>query len=322
MARRRVAAVTGATGFLGRFIVRALADQGWQVRVLARRDPIDPLWRKLEPEVVPGDLADEAALRQLCRGAGTIVHAAGVVKARSAAAFHAVNAEGARRLAAAAQAVADGAPVLLVSSLAAREPQLSAYAASKRAGEAAATAVLGDRLTIVRPPAVYGPGDRETLPLFRAAAASPVLPLLHPSARIALVHVEDAARQIAALAGKDGPATVALCDGAPDGHSWSEIMSAAAKAVGRRPALVRLPDAAIRGLGLAGELHRWMGGVPMLTSGKARELLHRDWSLRPEETAHDLPPARFDLARGMAQTARWCRQAGWLAQDKEIATPS
>src|SRR5678815_2834518 len=58
----RLAAVTGATGFLGRQIVRALAADGWSVRVLARRDPVDPLWRDLAPDVVLGDVADEAAL--------------------------------------------------------------------------------------------------------------------------------------------------------------------------------------------------------------------------------------------------------------------
>jgi nucleoside-diphosphate-sugar epimerase len=308
----RLAAVTGATGFLGRHIVQALARDGWAVRLLARRDPIDPLWRELEPEVVFGDLSDETALRRLSDGAEVVIHAAGLVKARTRADFDAVNDIGPRQVASAAS---PGAHMVLVSSLAAREPQLSHYAASKRAGEMAASAILGDRLTVVRPPAIYGPGDRETLPLFRAAEASPVLPVFDPRARIAMIHVADAARQIAALALVE-PAgqTWALCDGHAEGYSWAELMTTAAEAVGRRPRLVRVPDAVLRGLAVTNLLARTAGGAPMLTPGKARELLHRDWSLKPRELAPGLPAATFGLSGGFAQTVEWCRVTGWLRQ--------
>jgi nucleoside-diphosphate-sugar epimerase len=307
----RLAAVTGATGFLGRHIVQALSHDGWTVRVLTRRDPIDPLWRDIEPEAVFGDLADDEALARLCDGADAVVHAAGLVKARSRAAFEKVNVEGARRIAAAAGSQAH---LVLVSSLAAREPQLSDYAATKRAGEDAAAALLGARLTVVRPPAIYGPGDRETLPLFQAAAESPVLPVFDPRTRIAVIHVADAARQIAILAGLE-PAgrTVALCDGHAEGYSWVELMSTAAQAVGRSPRLVRVPDAVLRALGAANLLARAAGATPMLTPGKVRELLHRDWSLAPEELMPHLP-ATFGLSGGFAQTVGWCRVTGSLRQ--------
>ena len=130
--------------------MRALGNAGWRVRILSRRDPVDPLWRELTPEVVAGDLHDDAALGRLCAGAETVIHAAGLVKAKSRAAFDAVNVEGARRVATAAREA--GVPhVLLVSSLTAREPQLSHYSASKRAGEDAMAAILGERLTVARP---------------------------------------------------------------------------------------------------------------------------------------------------------------------------
>ena len=64
---RGLVAVTGATGFLGRHLVRELAADGWRVKILARRDIIHPLWRDLEIEVVLGDLANEDALDRLCR---------------------------------------------------------------------------------------------------------------------------------------------------------------------------------------------------------------------------------------------------------------
>jgi uncharacterized protein YbjT (DUF2867 family) len=133
-----VVAVTGATGFLGRHLVRALARDGWTPRVLVRRDPIHPLWRDIEVEVVVGDLKTPGALDRLCDGATVVIHVAGLIKAASLEGFNAVNRDGARAAALAAKAAnpsQGGARFILVSSLAAREPQLSNYAASKRAGE-------------------------------------------------------------------------------------------------------------------------------------------------------------------------------------------
>ncbi|WP_374470511.1 NAD-dependent epimerase/dehydratase family protein [Phenylobacterium sp.] len=306
---RGVAALTGATGFLGRHLARELADRGWRVRILTRRDPVDPLWRGFEPEVVVGDLADESALRALSRGAEVVIHAAGLVKARSPADFLRVNRDGAARVAEAA----GESRLLLVSSLAAREPQLSPYAASKRAGEDAARAVAGARLTVVRPPAIYGPGDREILPLFKAAATSPVLPVFAEDARTALVHVEDAARQVATLAERAASgATYALSDSRPEGYGWREIMQAAAEVAGGRPRLVRAPAVAVQAAAALSVLQRLAGEAPIFTPGKAREFLHPDWGVAPHELAPDLPPSRFDLWRGLAHTAAWYRAVGWL----------
>jgi nucleoside-diphosphate-sugar epimerase len=170
---RPVAALTGATGFLGAHLVRALSDAGFSVRVLARREPSPPGWGEVQPHIVAGDLSDPAALAKLVEGAAVVVHAAGAIKAADLTGFMAVNRDGTERL---ARACPSDAAFILVSSLAARSPELSAYAASKRAGEIVAIDVLGERVTIVRPPAIYGPGDRETLAIFDAAAKSPILP--------------------------------------------------------------------------------------------------------------------------------------------------
>jgi nucleoside-diphosphate-sugar epimerase len=309
----RLAAVTGATGFLGRRLVRALSQDGWRVRVLARRDTIDPLWRDAHPEVVVGDLGDTAALARLAAGADVLIHAAGLVKAPNRAAFDAVNAEGAHRVALAAR---DVPHTLLVSSLTAREPGLSHYAASKRAGEEAMRTVLGPRLTVTRPCAIYGPGDRELLPVFRAADASPVLPVLSESARVAMIHVEDAARQTAALAAAPSGAgrVVALSDARPDGYTWRELMTEAARACGVRPRLVPAPHVIVRVIGITNDFTALLGGAPMLTSAKARELLHPNWAVAPEERAEGIAPAHYDLSTGFADTVAWYRSAAWMKQ--------
>ena len=305
-----LAALTGATGFLGRHVAHALVVQGWRVRLLARREP-EPF--PFAPEVVLGDLADAEALRRLCRGAQAVIHVAGLVKARRAAVFDEVNAAGAGRMAAAAREVAPDAAFVLVSSLAARAPHLSAYAHSKRKGELAVGQTLDGKAWIVRPPAIYGPGDRATLGLFQAAAGSPVLPVLRQEVRLPLVHVHDAAFAIAALAARTEPGrTVALCDARPEGYRLDEIMTEAARAVGRRPRRVRVPAAFVRAAGLAGDLARVAGATPMVTSGKVRELLHPDWRLSPDELASGLPPPRFGLASGFRDTVAGYRAAGWL----------
>jgi uncharacterized protein YbjT (DUF2867 family) len=310
----RLAAVAGATGFLGRHVVQALARAGWRVRVLARTPAAAVYPWPADVETVCGVLSDPAALGRLCAGAEAVVNVAGLVKARSPAEFEAVNVEGVRCLAEAVGASAPQPHLVQVSSLAAREPQLSAYAASKRRGEVVAAEVLGSHLTIVRPSAVYGPGDKETLRLFQAAALSPLLPTFDPAARLALVHVEDAADQIAALAAGRPGRTLAICDARPEGYGWREILAAAARACGRRPRLVRVPGGLVLALaGAAEQAVRLSGRAPMLTWGKARELLHSDWSLAPAELAAERPRPNFDLTAGFDHTVKWYRAAGWLA---------
>lgn len=300
-------AVTGATGFLGRHLVRALAAQGDAVFVLVRRSPAEPLDATVT--MVEGALDRQDSLQRLCEGADVVVHGAGLIKARSREAFFAANCEGSRRLAEAC----GSASVVMISSLAAREPQLSHYAASKRAGEDAARAVLGDRLTVMRPPAIYGPGDVETFALFRAVAKGPVAPLLNPAARIAMIHAADAARQIAAMTRAPSPgATVSLSDARPDGYRWAEIIDAACEAVGRRPPRLPVPDVAVHLAAFVSERFGGRSGAPMITSGKARELLHGDWSVPLEARWSAAPEPQFTLKSGFVDTVAWYCAQGWL----------
>jgi nucleoside-diphosphate-sugar epimerase len=303
-----LAALTGATGFLGRRLARSLEEDGWDLRLLLRRRADAAAFAPAE--TVLGDLAEVAALERLAAGADVVVHCAGLIKAPSPGEFLAVNGEGTARLA----AVTRGRMVL-VSSLAAREPQLSDYAMSKRAGEAAARDILGERLTVVRPPVIYGPGDRETLALFRFAAHAPLLAIpAAPAARLALAHVDDVAAAIVALAGPDAPAGVFAIGGdRPEGYGWREIAQAAAAAVGRARAIVEMPPWTLSAAGRLSEiLARWRGDAPIFTAGKAREILHGAWQVSPAELAPGAPPARFTLANGFADAVAWYRHEGWL----------
>lgn len=309
----RIAALTGATGFVGRHVAEALAARGWRLRLLARRDPqLD--FGPVPAEVVPGALSDRGALATLVAGADAVIHVAGAIKARDRAGFMAVNRDGTTALAAAVRSEAPAARVVLVSSLAARAPALSDYAASKAAGEAA-LAEAGIAAAVLRPGAVYGPGDRETLALFRAAAW-PVQPLLGaPDARVALIHARDLAEATVAAVEADGSALWELSDARAEGWTWPEIAAAACAACGRPCRAVAAPAALLRAAGRAGDLvaRLRIGPAPMLTGGKVREILHPDWSADP---ARRPPPAlwrpRVALRDGFAETAAWYRAAGWL----------
>jgi nucleoside-diphosphate-sugar epimerase len=227
-----------------------------------------------------------------------------------------VNRDGTAALATAVAEAAPRAQVLHVSSLAASQPQLSAYCESKRAGEAALMAALpATRWSILRPPAVYGPGDRETLVFFKLARL-PVIPMPgSTTARIALIHVEDAvAALLARLAAGPSGVVETLADERPSGYGWREILIAAAAAVGQRnPRFAPVPRWLLRGAGgAAGQLAQVTGQAAMFNPGKLRELLHEDWSVSAHGRFHPPAPPRNGLRAGFATTADWYRQAGWL----------
>jgi nucleoside-diphosphate-sugar epimerase len=308
-------AVTGASGFLGRHVVSELARRGERVRILLRTPAACPPWADCAPEVVEGDLSP-ASLRRLVAGADAVIHCAGLISARSYAEFDAVNHRGAEAAAEATRAAAPRARFVLVSSLAAREPGLSSYALSKRSGEAKVRALLReDRTLVVRPPAIYGPGDRATLPLFRMAAKRSWAPMVRPKGgRLALIHVEDAACAIADLAFSDASGIVTLGGDRPEGYEWRELVLALFEASGRpRPRMVRIPAPLIRAAGALTGLASQLTRRPAVFSpGKANELLHRDWSVSAREMGRLPQPIRYPLREGLAQTAGWYREQGWL----------
>ena len=313
---RPTVAVTGATGFIGPHVVRRLSQDGWQVRVLTRRTVERSL---IAPSIerVHGSLDDEGSLRRLLDGADAVVHVAGLIRARTREAFFQANAEGVRRLVALAAGRPSPPRFVLMSSLAAREPALSDYAASKRAGEAALIAA-GDGLpwTILRPPAVYGPGDRATLFFFRCVRHG-IGPLLGAKgARLSLLHVEDLAGAVGSVLSSDRSAGLVaeLDDGRPGGHSWPEMVDVAAQQFGRRAHVLRVPMALAYSLGLLNAgLARLPGYTPMLTPGKVRELYHPNWvcdgtAIMDKTSWRAIVP----IEQGFASTIAWYRQAGWL----------
>jgi nucleoside-diphosphate-sugar epimerase len=310
-----IVAVTGATGFIGRRIVRALVENGYAVRALARRSPArEEADASDAVSWVLGSLADQAALNELVKGTAAIVHCGGAIKAMDRNGFLAVNGDGTRRLAEAAVQQAIPPRFIYLSSIAAREPRLSAYAASKRAGEQAVRALQPVLpAVILRPPAVYGPGDLETLKIFQMAARGFLVAPMVTGARTSLVHVDDVAGAVmAALTLKDLPdSPVEFDDGKHGAYSWPEIAAAAGAALHTRPRLIPLPAAVLYMAGAAASLSAYLTRRPSVLSwGKVPELLHPDWVA----VGGSFPGYKplWTLERGFKNTVSWYTSRGLL----------
>lgn len=301
-------AVTGASGFIGRALCSALQSCGWHVRALTRNDESAARLNRLGIQTVRGGLDDEDALAAFVADVDAVVHCAGAVRGADYADFADVNVGGTRRLLSAMQGRHQ--PLVALSSLAAREPHLSHYARSKRAMESLiADSSAPVACLVLRPPPVYGPGDRELRPLFDAFARG-VAPLPgEPGARVSLLHVDDLCTAIVAWlnASDRADGVYEIGDDTVGGHSWEEVVATAETLLQRRIRRIRLPRAGLGGVArVNARLSRWLGYAPMLTPGKVAELRHGNWVCdnRPLQAALDWQP-RISLAQGLASTCGW-----------------
>jgi nucleoside-diphosphate-sugar epimerase len=299
-------AVTGATGFVGRSLVPLLTQAGHDLALLMRNPASDSLLNSVR--IVKGDLHDGAALRNLTQGADVVLHVAGAVSAPSVAEFMRINLDGTLEVAKAAKA--NGVKrFVYVSSLAAREASLNGYCASKASAEAALEGFVADfELCVLRPSAVYGPGDTATLPLLQALMSKRAFIPGSPSARFAMVHVEDVARVLAeAVQGPTGK--FAICDGAPS-HSWPELVAITQHVFARPGSVTYIPRAFAILAGLAGDgLARLRGKPSLVNSGQIRQIYHGDWSVVEDAWSQSNPTS---LQNGLPQTIRWYQQQGLL----------
>ena len=308
-ARQPVVALTGATGFIGTALREQLVTAGYRVRALYRPRPGRVLKDSENLAWVPGDLADPDALATLTKGAEAFIHCAGSVRGAHRSDFDRVNEQGVLDAAQAANGEPGCRRFLLLSSLAAREPQLSDYAGSKWRGERALEAHAGRLVwAALRPPAVYGPGDREMLPLFQGMERGLAPIPGSGDGRFSLIHVADLASAVVAWLQADNASghTYELDDGHEGGYDWDTVLVTAARVLRRNAPIRRLPIPApllraISGANLAAA--RVFGYAPMLTPGKVRELTHKDWACDGSAfaSATGWQPV-FDFERGLANT--------------------
>jgi nucleoside-diphosphate-sugar epimerase len=320
------ALVTGATGFVGSHLVEALRRGGVEVTALARSAAKAITLREQGVRVVSGDLHDYASLERAATDQDVVYHVAGVVAARNEAEFLSANEDGTRNVIAAAEH--GGKPrFVLVSSLAAGGPSsrgmplngsesprpVTAYGRSKLAAE---RVVKSSALpwSIVRPPIVYGPRDREVLKLFRIGRLG-VAPVFGDGTQeLSAVHAADLANALIAVG--SNPVAIGRIYNAchPQVFTSAELCREIGVAMGRPVGTLCIPLVLGRALlSLTETSARLTRQTTILTSDKANEFFQPAWTGDPIPLMNDCGwQARYDLRSGLAETYQWYRSAGWL----------
>lgn len=270
-------AITGGTGFVGAHVIRHALDAGYHVRALIRT-PSKAVITHENLTWHSGALGDDDA--GFVKDADIVIHIAGLIKAKSRAIFDAVNVDAARSVARAAQA-AGVSRFVHISSMAARVPELSDYAASKRAGEDVVRNVFNGPLAIIRAPAVFGPGDAATKPFFDAVKRG-WLPLPGGAGwktrKLSIAYSDDLARDIiqSAVSGTYDGQTVSPASW-PD-IGWQDFAQMLSTAKGSKVRPMPLPLALLYPVAGVTSVTSRLLGKGHLTLGKLNEFLYQDWS--------------------------------------------
>lgn len=324
-----LALVTGGQGFIGSHLCERLVQEGHRVRVLARPSSDLTNLEGLTAEVVHGDLTGDGPLGQAVEGVDWVFHLAGALKGFRQEDLLRVNRDGTRRLTEACIAHTPNlSRFVLVSSLAAAGPssggQISAkedapsqpltwYGKSKLEAEAVIQNA-GLPFTIVRPPIVFGPRDRDVFSYFQIAKAG-ILPIPGRKDRCySLVFAPDLAEGI--LRAAEAPASIdeVFPLTGPEVVTWSELGQKISAALGVRGHVLRLPEFTIRASGRIADLAARLRGRPQIfSSQKVIEMLAPAWVASPEKAQRILGwSAKTPLVEALAITVRWYRDHGWL----------
>jgi nucleoside-diphosphate-sugar epimerase len=296
--------LTGATGFLGLHLQKALLANGNAVSAIVR--PSSPHKDKLLPgvQIVQANLMDSVLLRTAIESSKAVIYCAGSVRGKNLEDFSAANIAGVRSMVDALNQAEAETPLLLISSLAASRPGISDYANSKAKGEQEVSQHAKFPWTIFRPPAVYGRGDREMLPILKLARRGIVTPAGPEKQRISLIHADDLASAVISwlAAWQHCRSRIfTLDDGHRQGYDWRQISE---KASGGKYRSIRIPRPLLFLTARANLLFSSLFGyAPMLSPGKARELIQADWLCDNEalSLATGWAPA-IDLESGLMKT--------------------
>ena len=321
------ALVTGATGFVGGHLVERLARDGHEVTALVRSP--GKAARLLKPDIrlERGDLHDAAALARAVDGQDVVFHVAGSVAARNEAAYMAGNRDGTRNVVRAAEAA--GNPRFVhVSSMAAGGPSrkgvpmtaadqprpVTAYGRSKLAAE---DVVRASALpwTILRPPTIYGPNDRDNLIKVFRIARTGIAPVFGDgSMELSAVYAPDLADALVLAAEAPAAAGQVYYANHPEVLTSAGLVREIGRAMGRTVRIVGVPEPLARViLAATGGVASLLGRVTILNLDKANEFFQPAWTgdAAPLMTDTGWRPAH-DAASGLAETWRWYRAAGWV----------
>ncbi len=306
-----VVALTGGTGFLGTHVMESLINAGYHVKALTRRPQAD----RNSVTWIEGDINNNASLSRLCEDADVLIHCAGLVKALNRNIFFDVNVNGTKAVfqAAARQGIKR---VLNISSLAAREPRLSHYGASKAAGELLLSARKWPFSWVtIRPPGIYGPGDLEILKLFKVTKLGFLPALGSQKNRFSMIHVVDLANAIVTMVrSQHNNDVVEIDDLHSGGYRIADVAKAITQESQKAPVIITLPFPVLGFLGIMNDLLSQITRTAVtLSLSKARYLCHSDWTVRSaRRPLLDNWEPKFNLTSGLKDTMQWYQKNGLL----------
>ena len=323
--------VTGATGFIGRHLVNALAAQGEDVRCLTRGRPISDSRPNISAHTVDYSRSDLGVSEKVLAEASRVFHLAGATRAISATDYRNANVAVTERLADRLIALRERPRFIYVSSQAAAGPARDAqhpksetdadapiedYGRSKLAAERAVASRGGELpFTIIRPVAVFGPADRDFLTIFAMARRGVAI---YPGIRhssLNTIYVSDLVTGLigAAQSGSSAGKTYYLGDDTV--RPWTSIYSTIREVVGQaRTIELNLPTSLIGAAGIAGDFVASLIGKPSLV-GKSKAILAKPkyWLCTSERARKDFGfSTPTSLRDGMRVTYDWYLQHRWL----------
>jgi nucleoside-diphosphate-sugar epimerase len=336
-AQKKTAFVTGGTGFVGSHLVEELQRRGYdEVRCMVRSDP---KWlADFDVTFVRGDLSEETDLESALQGVTHIYHVAGLTRSKDDAEFVRANVDGTLHLLRAAErACPDVDRVLVTSTLAvvgtcgvqiATEDTpmnpVSGYGRSKAMMERRMAEQdeegrsFYDRLslTVIRPPAVYGPREQDILTFFKTVNRG-LCPIIGGDGAdlISLVHVDDLVRGMVDAAESGATIGETYFLGSPDAYTWEQVRDVTVEVLGRRVLTVRVPPKLVNIVGaVTQKVAAVFGQYPPLNEEKAREILEACKACSSEKAAsHFGYTPSISLEEGIRSTIRWYREIGWIS---------
>jgi nucleoside-diphosphate-sugar epimerase len=324
--------VTGSSGFIGTRVLKNLIEEGEKVRIFLRPESKAEAFPK-GVEVVRGSFSDVEALGRAVCGVDRIVHLAGVTKALDETGYHAGNVMPVQNLLSAVSSNNPGLKrFLLVSSLTVAGPAsegicgvresdkpmpVSAYGRSKLQAETLCMErSSGIPVTIVRPPAVYGPGDRDVLQVFQMLDKGLLVsPGSAARQRFSMIYVDDLVRGMMMAARSDRSIGHIYYITSPRSSSWDELVAAVQPVLGfKQVHMLSLPRPLVFFAGMVVGAAASLRGTPFLINrDKANELVQDFWVCSPEKAGIDLGfTAETSLGEGVEKTIAWYRLNGWL----------